>query len=140
MQYPKTEVIDASNFMFVLVKFLDKHDPVTLKIIDNTIAKLASKDALVARYLPTDDGLPGQEGAFLLCSFWLVSALAIVEDVERASAIMDKIMGYIKPHCLMPEEIDRATKEYLGNYPQAFSHMGFIMSAHYIHKYSQRQA
>lgn len=137
VQYPKTEAVDATNFLFVLLQFLDKHEPLTRKIIDNTAKELSYNQAFVYRYLKSD-GLPGDEGAFILCSFWLISALAILEDVKTAQKLFKQIERYMKPHGLLSEEIDPKSGKYLGNYPQAFSHMGYIMSAHYIHKYAQR--
>ena len=137
-QYPGSRTIDATNFLFVLVKFLDKHDPKTMKIINNTVEQLSSNMIFIKRYGPAKDGLPGTEGAFILCTYWLISALAILEDVERATSIFNQFNTCMKPHGLIPEEIDPYKKNYLGNYPQSFSHMGYIMSAHYIHKYSKR--
>lgn len=137
VQYPKTEAVDATNFLFVLLQFLDKHEPLTRKIIDKTAKELSYSQVFVYRYLKSD-GLPGDEGAFILCSFWLISALAILEDVKTAQNLFKQIEEYMKPHGLLSEEIDPKSGKYLGNYPQAFSHMGYIMSAHYIHKYAQR--
>jgi GH15 family glucan-1,4-alpha-glucosidase len=137
-QYPKKGYADATNFLFVLLQFLDKHQPLTRKIIDNTSKQLSHDKAIVYRYLKAD-GLPGDEGAFLLCSFWLISALAILEDVQAAKSLFDEVEKYLPQHNLLAEEIDPKTGNYLGNYPQAFSHMGFIMSAYYINKYSKRK-
>jgi GH15 family glucan-1,4-alpha-glucosidase len=137
-QYPGSRTIDATNFLFVLIKFLDKHDSKTMKIINNTIEQLSIDRIFIKRYGPAKDGLPGTEGAFILCTYWLISALAIMEDIDRATLIFDQLNEYIKPHGLIPEEIDPNNKNYLGNYPQSFSHMGYIMSAHYIQKYSKR--
>lgn len=138
-QYPNTESVDATNLLFVLLQFLDKHESVTKKIIDNTAKELNYKEVFVYRYLK-NDGLPGEEGAFVLCSFWLISALAILEDVEPAIKLFKQVEKYMKPHGLLSEEIDPGTGSYLGNYPQAFSHMGYIMSAHYLHKYAGRKS
>jgi GH15 family glucan-1,4-alpha-glucosidase len=137
-QYPKTEAVDATNLLFVLLQFLDKHDPLTKRIIDNTAKELTHNKIFVYRYLKSD-GLPGDEGAFVLCSFWLISALAILEDVETALNLFKKLESYMNPQGLLSEEIDPGSKEYLGNYPQTFSHMGYIMSAYYVHKYASRK-
>lgn len=137
-QYPDTQAVDATNLLFVLLQFLDKHKPVTRQIIDNTAKELGHNKAFVYRYLKAD-GLTGDEGAFVLCSFWLISALAILEDVKSALDLFKRLEEYMKPHGLLSEEIDPKTKEYLGNYPQAFSHLGYIMSTHYLHKYAGRQ-
>jgi GH15 family glucan-1,4-alpha-glucosidase len=137
VQHPETESVDATNFLFVLLQFLDKHEPLTKKIIDDTAKGLSRNDVFVYRYLKPD-GLPGDEGAFILCSFWLISALAILEDVKTAQKLFKQLEKYMKPHGLLSEEIDPKSGRYLGNYPQAFSHMGYIMSAHYINKYAKR--
>jgi len=137
-QHPKTKAADATSFLFVLLQFLDKHEPLTRKIIDNTAKELSHNQVFVYRYLKPD-GLPGEEGAFILCSFWLISALAILEDVETALDLFKRLEKYMNPQGLLSEEIDPKSKQYLGNYPQAFSHMGYIMSAHYIHKYAERK-
>jgi GH15 family glucan-1,4-alpha-glucosidase len=137
VQHPKTNAADATNFLFVLLQFLDKHEPNTKVIIDKTSNELTHSQIFVHRYIKPD-GLPGEEGAFVLCSFWLISALAILEDIKTAIRLFKQMEKYIKPHGLLSEEIDPRSGQYLGNYPQAFSHMGYIMSAHYIHKYAKR--
>jgi GH15 family glucan-1,4-alpha-glucosidase len=75
------------------------------------------------------DGLTGEEGTFVICSFWLVSCLALADEVDRAQALFDKLAGYANDLGLLAEEIDTATGEQLGNFPQAFSHIGLITSA-----------
>lgn len=136
-QYPASKAIDATNYLFVLLQFLDKHDPETNKIIEATRKELCHHDVFVYRYL-NQDGLPGKEGAFLLCSFWLISALAILENTKEARALFDKLEKFLAPNGLIAEEIDPASGQYLGNYPQAFSHIGYIMSAYYIDRYSHK--
>lgn len=138
IQHPETQALDATNLLFVLLQFLDKHDPVTAKIIDATAKELSHREVFVYRYRE-DDGLPGKEGAFVLCSFWLISALAILEEVKPALRLFKRFEKHMKPHALMSEEIDPDSGVYLGNYPQSFSHMGYIMSAHYLNKYSKRK-
>ena len=138
VQHSRSKAIDATNLLFVLLQFLDKHHPLTKKIVDNTANELGHGQVFVYRYLKAD-GLPGEEGAFILCSFWLISALAILEDVESAIKLFRRFDEYMNPQGLLSEEVDPESKRYLGNYPQAFSHMGYIMSAHYIHKYAKRK-
>lgn len=138
-QYPDTEAVDATNLLFVLLQFLDKHDPKTRQIIDNTRSKLGFNEVLVYRY-QGKDGLSGKEGAFMLCSFWLISALAIVGDTDEALKLFQKIENSLAPSGLIAEEIDTETGEYLGNYPQAFSQIGYIMSAYYLDRYMKRKA
>jgi GH15 family glucan-1,4-alpha-glucosidase len=80
------------------------------------------------------DGLTGEEGTFVICSFWLVSCLAKAGDVERAEALFDELVAYANDLGLLAEEIDTATGEQLGNFPQAFSHIGLIVAAYEIDK------
>jgi GH15 family glucan-1,4-alpha-glucosidase len=75
------------------------------------------------------DGLEGEEGTFVICSFWLVSALAQAGEVDRAQALFDQLAGYANDVGLLAEEIDTANDELLGNFPQAFSHIGLITAA-----------
>ena len=80
------------------------------------------------------DGLTGEEGTFVICSFWLVSCLAKAGEVERAEALFDQLVGYANDLGLLAEEIDTANGEQLGNFPQAFSHIGLITAAYEIDK------
>lgn len=137
-QYPKTNYQDATNLLFVLLHFLDKNDPLTKEIIKNTCKELSYKDVFVYRYKRKDE-FKGKEGAFILCSFWLISALAITGQVKEAERLFKKFEKLIGDNGLISEEISPENKEYLGNYPQAFSHMGYIMSAYYIDKYKKRK-
>lgn len=137
-QHPDTLNQDATNFLFVLLQFLDKHHPLTKIIIEKTSKELVFKDVFIYRYL-TEDGLRGKEGAFLLCSFWLISAWAILEDVEKASRLFKNLEKFISSSNLLSEEMDPESLEYLGNFPQAFSHIGFIMSAYYLNKYQNEK-
>lgn len=137
-QHPAAADIDSTNFLFVLLQFLDKHDPRTKAIIEHTRRTLSHDDIFVYRYTG-DDGLPGKEGAFVLCSFWLISALAIMEDTNEALRLFKKLETLIAPHALLSEEIDPDNHAYLGNYPQAFSHLGYVLSAHYLDKYLRRK-
>jgi GH15 family glucan-1,4-alpha-glucosidase len=135
-QSTETQNQDATNFLFVLLQFLDKHDPRTATIIENTRAQLGKKDVFIYRYL-NEDGTPRGEGAFLLCTFWYISALAIIGDTKKAHDLFHKLLESTNDQGLLPEEMDGATGEYLGNYPQAFSHLGLIMAAYYITRYSK---
>lgn len=136
-QYPNSDYQDATNLLFVLLQFLDKHDPLTKTIIENTYSELSRNEVYMYRYF-SEDGLAGDEGAFLLCTFWLLSSLAIVEDADKARELLTRLEQQINDSGLLSEEINPQTGEYLGNYPQAFSHVGFIMSAFYLHKYLLR--
>ena len=97
------------------------------------IARDLTEDGLVLRYRAEEglnaDGLTGEEGTFVICSFWLVSCLAQAGEVERAEALFEQLAGYANDLGLLGEEIDTANGEQLGNFPQAFSHIGLITAA-----------
>jgi GH15 family glucan-1,4-alpha-glucosidase len=95
------------------------------------IADDLTEDGFVLRYRTdeTDDGLSGKEGSFLICSFWLVSALAIVDQHQRARDLMDKLLAVASPLGLFAEEFDTSTGRHLGNFPQAFSHLALLQAA-----------
>ena len=95
------------------------------------IAEELTEDGFVLRYKTdeTDDGLSGKEGTFLICSFWLVSALAIIGEGQRARDLMDRLLRVASPLGLYAEEFDAATGRHLGNFPQAFSHLALIEAA-----------
>ncbi len=136
-QHTQTNNQDATNFLFVLLQFLDKHDKRTRNIIEQTTQQLSYQEVFIYRYL-TEDGLPRGEGAFLLCTFWYISALAVLGEVEKAHDLFHSFIRSLNDQGLLSEEMDGETGEYLGNYPQAFSHMGLIMAAYYISRYSQK--
>ncbi len=119
--------VDGSLLVIPLVGFLPGTDERVRGTIERIKRELC-RGALVYRYR-TGDGLPGDEGAFLLCSFWLVEALALSGQVEEARARFEELVGYASPHGLFSEEVDPATGIALGNYPQAFSHIGLINAA-----------
>ena len=138
-QHPNTDRQDATNFLFVLLHFLDRHDPLTARIIERTCEELKYKDIFVYRY-HNDDGLEGEEGAFLLCGYWLIAALAAVEEIDEAKRLFSRLEKQMPPSGLIAEEIDPVKGEYLGNFPQAFSHIGYIISAFYTPRYDRQQA
>ena len=100
------------------------------------IARDLTEDGLVLRYRNeaglNADGLTGEEGTFVICSFWLVSCLSKAGAVDRAEALFDQLAGYANDLGLLGEEIDTANGEQLGNFPQAFSHIGLITAAYEI--------
>lgn len=123
--------LDASALILPLVFFLSPTDPRMQSTIERIKASLAS-DALVFRYLPDEaaaDGLSGQEGTFTLCSFWLVEALTRAGRLEEARLIFEKILSYANHLGLYAEELS-LTGEQLGNFPQAFAHIGLISAAY----------
>ncbi len=130
-QYPGTMHMDATNFLFVLFGFLKTSDERTKKIVEKTANELVHNDVFVYRYF-SEDGLQGTEGAFLLCTFWYISALAKIGELTKSAKLFKKVENLMNKQKLLAEEIDEQTHEYLGNYPQAFSHLGYIMSTYYL--------
>ncbi|MEU7780102.1 glycoside hydrolase family 15 protein [Micromonospora parva] len=126
LAYDSTE-LDASLLRMPLVGFLAGDDPRVLSTIDRIRRDLAVAPALIRRYT-ADDGLPGQEGAFLLCCFELVSALVLAGRREQAAELFDQLCGYAGPLGLYAEQLD-ADGTALGNYPQAFTHLALIEAA-----------
>ncbi|MEE8637902.1 MAG: glycoside hydrolase family 15 protein, partial [Candidatus Margulisiibacteriota bacterium] len=126
-----SETLDATSLLIPLMNFLPPDDPKVQGTIDAALKWLMTKKGLVFRY-KTEDGLPGTEGNFILCSFWLVKALAISKRVEEAEKVFNNILKYVSPLGLLAEEIDPLTGKQLGNFPQAFSHIGLINSALYL--------
>ncbi|MGX7728581.1 glycoside hydrolase family 15 protein [Rhodococcus sp. 2H158] len=119
--------LDASALLVVLLRFLPADDPrvrATVLAIEDEL----TEDGLVLRYRvdSTDDGLTGEEGTFTICSFWLVSALVEIGEVERARTLCERLLGYASPLKLYAEEIDPRSGRHLGNFPQAFTHLAQI--------------
>jgi alpha,alpha-trehalase len=129
-QYYGTDALDASLLLIPIMGFLPPDDERARATV-LAIADELTKDGLVLRYKveSTDDGLSGEEGTFTICSFWLVSALAIVGELERARALFEKLLSFAGPLLLYAEEIDITTGQHLGNYPQAFTHLALIDAA-----------
>lgn len=121
-----TEEADAANLLIPMHEFISFDDPRTQGTIDRVINEL-EENGLVYRYR-TDDGLPGEEGAFGLCTFWLVDALALSGRVDEAWEIFEGIAKRANHVELFSEQIDAKTGDFLGNFPQAFTHIGFINS------------
>ncbi|CAN5546036.1 glycoside hydrolase family 15 protein [soil metagenome] len=121
---------DASNLLLPLLEFLPFDDPRVQGTIDGVLERLTASD-LVYRYR-FDDGLPGEEGAFVFCTFWLADALALSGRIDEAYRIFDGITSRVNHLGLLPEQIDPHSGAFLGNYPQAFSHIGLINSALYL--------
>jgi alpha,alpha-trehalase len=122
--------LDASTLLAASFDFLDATD----ERLRNTVLAVAdelTESGFVLRYRTdeTDDGLSGKEGTFLICSFWLVSALAIVGELQRAHDLMERLLRIASPLGLYAEEFDVDTGRHLGNFPQAFSHLALIEAA-----------
>ncbi len=129
-QHYDTDALDASTLLAALFGFLPAEDE-RLRASVLAIADDLTEDGFVLRYRTgeTDDGLSGKEGSFLICSFWLVSALAIVGEEQRARDLMEKLLSVASPLGLYAEEFDTSTGRHLGNFPQAFSHLALIEAA-----------
>ena len=125
------EFLDASLLLIPQVGLLDPTDERFVSTVETIEKELVSNDVLVHRYDSdeVDDGLPGGEGAFLLCSFWFVDALGLIGRQDEATAGFEKLLSYRNDVGLLPEEIDPETGRFLGNFPQAFSHVGLINAA-----------
>jgi GH15 family glucan-1,4-alpha-glucosidase len=120
--------LDASCLLIALVGFLPPDDPRLRSTIDAIERGLSDERGLILRYR-SDDGLGGSEGSFVICTFWLAEAAARAGQVERARAVFERAVGYANDLGLLSEEIATATGELIGNFPQAFSHVGLVNAA-----------
>ena len=132
------EDLDASNLMLVITGFLPGDDPRMKATIDATAGRLTDERGLVYRYL-AQDGLAGEEGTFLLCTFWLAQAQALAGEVDQAVATFERAVAAINDVGLLAEEVD-SDGEMIGNFPQAFSHIGLVNAAWAIAQAQQRAA
>ena len=119
--------LDASSLMLAITGFLPGDDPRMKATIDATAERLGDERGLVYRYRAAD-GLEGDEGTFLLCTFWLAQAQALAGEVTAARATFERAAAYANDVGLLAEEVDVDGAEMIGNYPQAFSHIGLISS------------
>jgi GH15 family glucan-1,4-alpha-glucosidase len=120
--------LDASSLMLALVGFLPAEDPRVLATINATEERLTDDRGLVYRYR-SRDSLEGEEGTFLLCTFWLAQALARAGQPARARTVFERAAAFVNDVGLLAEEVDPVTGELLGNFPQAFSHIGLVNAA-----------
>jgi GH15 family glucan-1,4-alpha-glucosidase len=129
-QHYDTDSLDASVLLAGIFDFLPGDDE-RLRATVAAIADDLTENGFVLRYRTdeTDDGLSGKEGTFLICSFWLVSALAIVGEEQQARDLMEKLLRVRSPLGLYAEEFDADTARHLGNFPQAFSHLALMEAA-----------
>jgi alpha,alpha-trehalase len=139
-QYFGSTALDASNLMMPIVGFLPADDPRILATIDAIAERLTDSRGLVYRYRTEDgvDGLEGDEGTFLLCTFWLAQALALSGQIDRAKAAFATGAAFVNDVGLLGEEVDTQNGELLGNFPQAFSHIGLINAAWAISEAERR--
>jgi alpha,alpha-trehalase len=129
-QHYETDALDASTLLAGSFKFF-AHDDKRLRNTVLAVADELTENGFVLRYRTdeTDDGLSGKEGTFVICSFWLVSALAIIGEMQRARDLMERLLRIASPLGLYAEEYDPQTGRHLGNFPQAFSHLALIEAA-----------
>ena len=129
-QHYDTDALDASTLLAPLFGFLPGSDERIKNTVDAISSEL-SENGFVLRYVTgeTDDGLSGKEGTFLICSFWLVSALTIVGEMRRATDLMERLLRIASPLGLYAEEFEVDRARHLGNFPQAFSHLALIEAA-----------
>lgn len=129
VQYYGTEALDAANLRIGMVGFLPRDHPRIKSTIEATIRELTSQDReLVYRYL-NPDGLPGEEGVFSVCTFWLADALILSGNAEYGERIFRRMLRHANHVGLYSEELDPSTGAFLGNFPQAFTHIALINTA-----------
>jgi GH15 family glucan-1,4-alpha-glucosidase len=133
VQHYDTQALDASCLLIPIVRFLPPDDErvraTVLAIFDEL-----SDHGLILRYRvdETDDGLHGEEGTFLICSFWMVSALSEIGESERARALCERLLAHASPLSLYAEELDARSGRHLGNFPQAFTHLALINAVAHV--------
>jgi alpha,alpha-trehalase len=132
-QHYDTDALDASNLLVPLVRFLPAKDERVCATV-RAIQEELTENGLVLRYRTdeTDDGQSGEEGTFLICSFWLVSALAETGDCQGAEHLCERLLTYASPLQLYAEELEASSGRLLGNYPQAFTHLALINAVTHV--------
>jgi GH15 family glucan-1,4-alpha-glucosidase len=123
-------VPDASTLLIPASGLIPSDDPLMRRTIE-AVQRQLGRNGLLYRYL-VDDGLEGGEGAFLLCSFWLLDCLTHAGRLDEAEALLQRLLGLANDVGLYAEEADPATGEALGNFPQAFSHMALVLSCAHL--------
>lgn len=133
VQHYDSAALDAALLLIPLMRFLPPDDP-RVRATVFAIAEELTEHGLVLRYRTdeTDDGLHGEEGTFLICSFWLVSALCEIGELNRARLLCERLLGYASPLGLYAEEVDPETGRHLGNFPQAFTHLALINAVMHV--------
>ncbi len=132
-QHYETDALDASNLLIGLVRFLPPDDERVCATV-KAICEELTEHGLVLRYRTeeTDDGLSGEEGTFLICSFWLVSALSEIGERRQAEHLCERLLSYSSPLGLYAEELEASSGRHLGNYPQAFTHLALINAVTHV--------
>ncbi len=132
-QHYDTDALDASTLLVPLVRFLPPDDE-RVRATVVAIREELTEGGLVMRYRTdsTDDGLSGEEGTFLICSFWLVSALSEIGEHREAEHLCERLLSYSSPLELYAEELEASSGRHLGNYPQAFTHLALINAVTHV--------
>jgi GH15 family glucan-1,4-alpha-glucosidase len=132
-QHYDTDALDASTLLVPLVRFLPPDDE-RVRATVLAIRDELSENGLILRYRTeqTDDGLHGEEGTFLICSFWMVSALSEIGEHRQAEHLCQRLLGYASPMGLYAEELEASSHRHLGNYPQAFTHLALINAVTHV--------
>ena len=138
-QHYETDALDASTLLVPLFRFLPPDDERVCATVKAIKDELTDK-GLVLRYRTesTDDGLQGEEGTFLICSFWLVSALSEIGEAREAEHLCERLLSYASPLGLYAEELEASSGRQLGNYPQAFTHLALINAVTHVIADQQR--
>jgi len=138
-QHYDTDALDASNLLIVLMRFLPADDE-RVRATVMAIRDELTEHGLALRYRTeeTDDGQSGEEGTFLICSFWLVSALCEIGEHFEAQRLCERLLGYSSELGLYAEELEAASGRHLGNYPQAFTHLALINAVTHVIEGRQR--
>ncbi len=132
-QHYETDALDASTLLIPLLRFLPADDE-RVRATVTAIKEELTEGGLVLRYRTeaTDDGLHGEEGTFLICSFWLVSALSEIGEAREAEHLCERLLSYASPLDLYGEELEASSGRHLGNYPQAFTHLALINAVTHV--------
>ncbi|HWH24535.1 MAG TPA: glycoside hydrolase family 15 protein [Candidatus Limnocylindria bacterium] len=140
-QYYGSEALDASLLMIPLLHFLPATDRRMRGTVE-AIERELMQDGFVLRYRTeeTDDGLPTGEGAFLACTFWLVDNLALLGRLDEAERLFERLLGLRNDVGLLAEEYDPRRRRLLGNFPQAFSHVGLVNAAYNLDRARRARA
>jgi alpha,alpha-trehalase len=134
-----SEDLDASSLMLAITGFLPGDDPRMKATVDAIAGRLTDQRGLVYRYL-AHDGLAGGEGTFLVCTFWLAHAQALTGELDQATATFERAVAALNDVSLLAEEVDPGSGEMIGNFPQAFSHIGLVNAAWAISQAQLRAA
>jgi GH15 family glucan-1,4-alpha-glucosidase len=132
-QHYDTDALDASTLLVPLMRFLPSDDE-RVRATVMAVRDELTEGGLVLRYRTeeTDDGLKGHEGTFLICSFWMVSALSEIGESREAEHLCERLLSYASPLGLYAEELEASSGRHLGNYPQAFTHLALINAVTHV--------